>query len=309
MNMLYHEPVLVRETIKYLDCGDKKLFVDCTLGGGGHVEQILQASGSCAQVIAFDWDSEAIKFAQKRLEKYENQVHYFCENFIYIDEVLNNLKITKVDGILMDLGISSNQLIRGDLGISYQIDSKLDMRMNKNNTLTAYDVINTYKEEKLYKIFKDYGELYNAKKIARIIVNTRNKNSIKTTFDLKKIAFYALAKKQNINKYLAQIFQAIRIEVNNELDNLANFLNKTPDLLSKGGRLVVISFHSLEDRIVKIFLKKNSGICVCQNKFMCTCLPKNEFEILTKKPIKADLRDIEDNPRARSACLRAAMKI
>lgn len=285
-----HVPVLLDEATDLLLGNSGRVYVDCTVGAGGHAKRILEKNPD-AYVVGIDLDEEALDLAENNLKDYEGRFSLYRANFSQIDEVLEEEGLEKVDGFLFDLGVSMMQ-IKSERGFSFQIDAPLDMRMNRDQKLTAYRVVNEYSERDLERIFREYGEEKFSKKIARAIVTRRKKKPIETTSELAQIVWECYPPKLRYGRIhpATRVFQAIRIEVNRELDNLKEALEKTPDLLNPKGRLVVISFHSLEDRIVKNFLKEREDI----------------FKVLTKKPLRPPEEEIEKNPPSRSAKLRAA---
>lgn len=307
-----HISVLLKETIDLLEPERSGVFVDCTLGLGGHSEAILQASEK-TQVIGIDQDLEAIAFAKKRLEKFGDRFQVFHANFSEIESVLDEAKIDKVDGILADLGVSSLQLDSENRGFSFRFDAPLDMRMNPDSDdETAAELLETLSEFEIARIIYEYGEERFSRRIARRIVEKRELGlSPKTTKELADLVAKTIphSKKDKIHP-ATRTFQALRIAVNRELDILEKFLYSAIDNLNKNGRLAIISFHSLEDRIVKRTLQKFSGKCDCPPNFpVCICGAKKEIEILTRKPIVPTDFEIEANPRARSAKLRVGRKL
>jgi 16S rRNA (cytosine1402-N4)-methyltransferase len=300
----YHIPVLRTEVAHYLLQRKDGIYVDATLGGGGHAEYLIQQLNPNARYIGIDQDSDAIIFARERLAHYPNVI---CKqaNFINTQSVLNKLKIRSIDGFFLDLGISSFQIDNPHRGFTYMHDGPLDMRMNHNQKVSAYHILNESEETDLKKIFRDYGEERHAGRIARQIARERSKNPIRTSKQLCQIIDRAVSKNHVIKSY-ARIFQAIRIVVNSELTALDTVLKNCLEFIRKGGRLVIIAYHSLEDRIVKTFLKQQADPCVCPPEFpYCVCGKEPRLKILTKRPISANQDEIRINPRARSAILRA----
>ncbi len=266
---MFHEPVLKEEALTFLVTAKNGIYLDGTLGGGGHSEAILKNINKSGRLVALDLDNDAIHFSRTRL-KHKN---FLVEqaNFKNLGEVLKKLKIKRVHGILLDLGVSSYQIDTAEKGFSYRASGKLDMRMNSKQQLTAHEIANTFSEEKLCEIFKKYGEERRYRAISRVIIKEREKNVIETTTDLQEIISMVLPY-QNRVKSLSRIFQALRIAVNEELENLKAALESGLDYLTTGGRLVVISYHSLEDRIVKNFFKQESRRCVCPPDLpICVC--------------------------------------
>lgn len=306
-----HEPVLLNETTKFLNIKHDGIYVDCTLGGAGHSSEILSNLSEDGKLIGIDQDLDALKAAKDNLNEYSNVI-FIHDNFYNIKDILYKLNIDKVDGIIMDLGVSSYQLDNAARGFSYMKDAPLDMRMNKDNDFSAYDVVNTYSEEDLYKVIKNYGEEKFAKRIANFIVNKRTNAPISTTFDLVDVIKAAIpARYRRTGPHPAtRTFQAIRIEVNGELDILNKSIEDCIDMLNSEGRMCIITFHSLEDRIVKRKFKELEDPCTCPKEFpVCICGKEPIVKIINKKPIKANEQEIEINPRSRSAKLRCVQKL
>lgn len=304
MEEVYHIPVLYRETIDNIVLNRDGVYMDCTLGGGGHSQGILEALSEKGKLIAIDQDEQAIAFASKRLEKYENKIKIFKNNFSNMDIVAYMAGIDKFDGIIMDIGVSSTQLDEAERGFSYRFDAPLDMRMDKNQKISAYNVVNEYSETQLLKIIYEYGEERFAKKIVKNIIESRKIKPVETTLELveliKKATGYG-GKKHPAKK----TFQAIRIEVNRELEVLTEAIDKGLKLLKKGGRLGIITFHSLEDRIVKQKFKEIEKSCICPPQIpVCICGKISEAKVITKKPIIAAENELDENNRAHSAKLR-----
>lgn len=283
--------------------------MDGTLGGGGHSEEILKRL-TTGKLIAIDRDEEAILAAKERLKDYKNVI-YIKDNFKNIKEILRNLGIEKVDGILLDLGVSSYQLEEVERGFSYMKDAPLDMRMDKTSPFSAYDVVNRYSEKELERVIREYGEEKWASRIAKFIVEERKKGDIKTTSQLVEIIKKAIpASARRTGPHPAKrTFQAIRIEVNEELKDLDKALEDMVEVLRGKGRIAVITFHSLEDRIVKNTFKKLENPCTCPPGLPCTCGKQPVIKIITKKPILPSKEEVEENPRSRSAKLRVAEKL
>jgi 16S rRNA (cytosine1402-N4)-methyltransferase len=306
----YHEPVMLDEVIKGLNIKKSGIYLDCTLGGGGHTKAISKIA-SDGRVISIDRDEEAILNFEKERDSYPN-VTVVKDNFLNIDKVLRDLKINKVDGALIDLGVSSHQLDKGERGFSYNENYELDMRMNKEQKLSARHIVNGYTKDELREIIYNYGEEKWADRIAEFIVKERQDRFIETTFDLVEIIKKAIPKSARIDgpHPAKRTFQAIRIEVNKELDVIEPTIKKIVNSLNKNGIICVITFHSLEDRIVKNTFKWLEKDCICPPKQpICNCDKKKEIKIITKKPIEASRKEIERNPRSRSAKLRIAKKI
>ena len=306
-----HVSVLLDECINALNIKEDGIYVDCTLGGAGHSSEIVKRLSSDGRLIGFDQDKHALKAAGERLKDYKN-VTYVHSNFYAIYDVLTDLGIDGVDGILMDLGVSSYQLDNGERGFSYMQDAPLDMRMNRENEFSAYEIVNTYSEEELYRIIKEYGEEKFAKRIASFIVKNREEKNIETTLELVEIIKAAIpAKARREGPHPAKrTFQAIRIEVNKELEIISKTILDGVKKLNKGGRMAIITFHSLEDRIVKNTFKELANPCTCPSEFpVCVCNRKPEVKLISRKPIEASKEELEFNPRSRSAKLRIIEKL
>ena len=296
----YHLPVLLKESINGLKIDDEGIYVDATFGGGGHSLEILRSLSKKGRLVSFDQDPDSINNSYK-----ESNFYFVNENFKYMNRFLKNLGFSKVNGILADLGVSSFQINTPARGFSYRYDAALDMRMNKNNTLDAMKVINTYNHENLSKILFEYGDIKNSKKISEKIIKARTANKINTTFDLNKI-LKPLYPERYLNKNLSRIYQAIRIEVNKELDVLKSFLEQTSELLLPGGRLCVISYHSLEDRMVKRYITNGNFSTTAEKDLY------GNFSVPFKKigkMIQPSAVELKENIRSRSAKLRIAEKI
>ncbi len=306
-----HVSVLLEECMQGLNIKEDGIYVDCTMGGAGHSSEILKHLSKKGRLIGIDQDNDALKASKERLKDYEN-VTYVHNNFYNIYDILESLNIEKVDGILMDLGVSSYQLDNGERGFSYMKDAPLDMRMDRDNGLSAYEVVNKYSLEELYNVIKEYGEEKFAKRIAQFIVSRREDKPIETTFELVDIIKAAIpAKARREGPHPAKrTFQAIRIEVNSELAILNKAIEDSIEKLNEGGRLAIITFHSLEDRIVKTKFKELEKPCTCPKEFpICICGKKPKVKVITRKPIDPSEEELEINPRSRSAKLRVAEKI
>lgn len=306
-----HISVLLNECIEGLNIKEDGIYVDCTLGGAGHSSVILENLSENGRLIGIDQDKDALKAAGQKLEKFNNAtlVH---SNFENIKNVLDNLDIEGVDGILIDLGVSSYQLDTADRGFSYMQDAPLDMRMNREEAFSAYEVVNGYTGEQLYRVIREYGEEKFAKRIVDFIIKAREEKAIETTFELVEIIKAAIpAKARREGPHPAKrTFQAIRIEVNRELAIIKETINDGVSKLNKGGRMAIITFHSLEDRIVKNAYKALTNPCTCPSGFpVCVCNSDPIVKILTKKPIEASAEELEYNPRSRSAKLRVIEKL
>lgn len=306
-----HKPVLLNETIDGLDINKDGIYVDCTLGGGGHSLEIVKRLSSEGRLIAIDKDDEALASAKNRLKEYNN-ITYIHNDFKNVIDELDNLGIKEVDGVLLDLGVSSYQLDNQDRGFSYSADAPLDMRMDKQQSFSAYDVINGYDEKRLADVIYEYGEERFSRKIAYNIVMARKDKPIQTTFELARLIEKSIpvATRWKGGNPCKRTFQAIRIEVNSELDGLGETLNSLSLRLKKGGRLCVITFHSLEDRIAKRVFIELEKSCICPpNQPICNCGKRKEIEIITKKPIVANEKELEENSRAACAKLRIIKRI
>lgn len=306
-----HISVLLDEVIDGLDIKPDGIYVDCTLGGGGHSIEILKRLSEKGKLIGIDQDTNALKAAGEKLKNFKNVI-YVHDNFYNIEEILKSLNIEKVDGILMDLGVSSHQLDEGERGFSYMQDAPLDMRMNRESHFSAYNVINEYEEKELYRVIKEYGEEKFAKRIAFNIVKNRNEKPIETTLQLVDIIKRSIpAKFRREGHHPAKrTFQAIRIEVNRELYILDKAIEDGVNRLNKGGRITIITFHSLEDRIVKNKFNQLQNPCTCPKDFpICVCGKTSKLKVISRKPIVASEEELEDNPRSRSAKLRIGKKV
>ena len=305
-----HISVLKEESISGLNINPEGIYVDCTTGGGGHSYEIASRL-TTGRLICFDKDTDALTFAKERLKKYIDKITFVNRNFADIEEVLDELNIEGVDGILADLGVSSYQIDTAERGFSFMRNARLDMRMNKTQELDAYKVINTYKEEDLSRILFMYGEEKNARQIARKICKIRETKPIETTFELRDIVVSSYPPKfQNKPSLCNKAFQAIRIEVNNELEDLPISVEKMLRKLKKNGRLCIITFHPLEDRIVKQAFKLHSTNCICPPKIpMCICKHKADINLITRRPIVPEDNELLSNSRAGSAKLRIAEKL
>ncbi|MBI1342338.1 MAG: 16S rRNA (cytosine(1402)-N(4))-methyltransferase RsmH [Terrimonas sp.] len=297
----YHIPVLLHSTIGLLQIKPGGIYVDCTFGGGGHARAILEKLGPEGRLIAFDQDEDA----RKNLPD-DPRLLFIPQNFRHLQRFLRLHQVTAVDGILADLGVSSHQFDQGERGFSIRFEGELDMRMDQRQNQKALDVVRTYSEQQLHKLFEQYGEVTNAKTLAKTIVAARSITPIRKTEDFKQ-ALRGIVK-GNPQKYFAQVFQALRIEVNDELGSLKELLQQIPDLLKPGGRVAIITFHSLEDRLVKNFFRQGTFEETEGNPFIMQ-ESRNELTVITKKPVVAEPGEIKANSRSRSAKLRVAEKI
>ena len=302
-----HRSVLLYETVDSLQVKPDGIYVDGTLGGGGHALEVCRRLGEHGRLIGIDQDADAIAAASARLEEYRDKVTIVRSNYVEIDKVLRDLGIEKVDGIYLDLGVSSYQLDTASRGFTYREDAPLDMRMDQRNTQTAADIVNTYSEMELYRIIRDYGEDRFAKNIAKHIVRQRQEKPYETTGELIETIKAAIpAKIRATGGHPAKrTFQAIRIELNHELDVLNCSIDTMIDLLNPGGRLSIITFHSLEDRIVKKRFRDNENPCICPPEFpVCMCGRKSKGTVITRKPIVPGEEELEYNKRSKSSKLR-----
>lgn len=302
-----HKSVLLYETIDQLNIKPDGIYVDGTLGGGGHSYEIASRLSDKGRLIGIDQDEDAIKAASERLKPFMDRVTIVRNNYCNMDKVLDELSIDKVDGIMLDLGVSSYQLDTAERGFTYNVDAKLDMRMDQRQEVTARDIVNDYSEYDLYRIIRDYGEDRFAKNIAKHIVAARQKKPIETTFELNEIIKAAIPMKVRATggHPSKRTYQAIRIELNRELEVLENSIDMMIDRLNKEGRLCIITFHSLEDRIVKVRYKNNENPCTCPPSFpTCVCGKKSKGKVITRKPIIPSEEELEENSRSKSSKLR-----
>ncbi|WP_027701457.1 16S rRNA (cytosine(1402)-N(4))-methyltransferase RsmH [Metaclostridioides mangenotii] len=308
----HHVSVLLNECIDGLNIKPDGVYVDCTMGGAGHSIEIVKKLSSEGLFIGFDQDINAINTAKERLSEYSDRVKFVHSNFENIKSELEKLGITKIDGVLADLGVSSHQLDEADRGFSYMQDAPLDMRMDVRSEFSAYDVVNNYSEDELNRIIKEYGEENWSRRIAKFIVEAREESPIQNTGELVEIIKKAIPKKARIDgpHPAKRTFQAIRIEVNNELGVITSLIRDVASIMNNGGRICIITFHSLEDRIVKNEFKYLAIDCICPPELpMCQCDKEKEVKVITRKPILPSDEEVEVNPRSRSAKLRVAEKI
>jgi len=302
-----HKSVLLNETVDSLNIKPNGIYIDGTLGGGGHAYEVCKRLGEHGRFIGIDQDAEAIEAAGLRLAEFGDKVTIVRSNYVDIDNILKSLNISKVNGIMLDLGVSSHQLDTVERGFSYKENAPLDMRMDVRNPMTAKDIVNNYSEMELYRVIRYYGEDKFAKNIAKHIVNARKEKEIETTYELNDIIKAAIPMKMRVNggHPAKKTFQAIRIELNKELEVLNNSIDKMIDLLDDGGRLSIITFHSLEDRIVKTRFRNNENPCICPPDFpVCVCGKKSKGKVITRKPIVPSEQEIVENKRAKSSKLR-----
>lgn len=307
-----HKSVLLYETVDELNIKPDGIYVDGTLGGGGHSYEIAKRLSGGGRLIGIDQDEDAIKAAGKRLEPYMDRVTIVRNNYCNMDKVLDELGIDKVDGIMLDLGVSSYQLDAADRGFTYNVDTALDMRMDQRQEITAKDIVNEYSEFDLYRIIRDYGEDRFAKNIAKHIVAARQEKPIETTFELNDIIKAAIPMKVRATggHPSKRTYQAIRIELNKELEVLENSIDMMIDRLKPEGRLCIITFHSLEDRIVKIRFKNNENPCICPPSFpACVCGKVPKGRVITRKPVVPTDEEINGNSRSKSSKLRVFERV
>jgi 16S rRNA (cytosine1402-N4)-methyltransferase len=306
MDVEYHAPVLCDEAIEALLADPGLTYVDGTLGGGGHAERVCRLLSANGRLLCFDLDEDAIRFASRRLARFGDRVAFVRANFREMKTELRRMGLDRVGGVLLDLGVSSFQLDEGPRGFSFRSDEELDMRMDRRQQLTARDVVNGYPVEALADILFRYGEERLSRRIARRIANQR---PLRSTGDLS-AAVESVVGERFLVKTLARVFQALRIEVNGELDNLSAGLTAALDVLAPGGRLVVVAYHSLEDRIVKEFFRKEAAVVIPSGHKLVPDAPRNpRLRILTRRPVQPSALEIERNPRARSARLRVAERV
>jgi len=312
MEASYHTSVMLKEAVDSLNCRAGHVYLDGTLGGGGHAYEILKRTVPDGILIGIDTDEDAINEAGQTLREFGDRAILVKDNFIRLKRVLTNLHIEKVDGILLDLGVSSHQLQTEARGFSFSVDAPLDMRMSRDSDITAHTLVNTLEERELEKILREFGEEPAARRIARAIVKRRHDAPINTTSELAQLIAGVLhrgRKKGRIHP-ATKTFQALRIAVNHELDNLRTAIMDGIDVLNADGRFSVISFHSLEDRIVKTMFRSWERECVCPPDFpICVCNREKKLKVLTKKAIMPGEDEVRGNPRARSARLRTAIRV
>jgi 16S rRNA (cytosine1402-N4)-methyltransferase len=305
-----HVSVLVREMIECLRPGPGKRYFDGTLGGGGHTEQILIESSPDGQVLGLDRDDEALAATRERLHRFEGRFIARQASFADAKDILTEIGWNSVDGAILDLGVSSHQIDSPERGFTFRAMARLDMRMDRRQSLDAHEIVNSFAAEQLERILRDYGEEPQARRIARAIVAGRKQHPLETTAQLVQIIERVKGRGRRDHHPATQVFQALRIAVNQELEQLEHFLEHGYDLLRPGGRMVVISFHSLEDRVVKRAFRKWNRACLCPPRALsCRCGWSQKVKLLTKKPIVPSAIEIQSNPRARSAKMRAVERI
>ena len=307
-----HQSVLLEETIALLDCHRGGIYVDGTIGGGGHAYHIFRTCPDIRLLIGIDRDEDALARARKRLEPFSNRCFLAKGNYSRIKRIISNLQIKTVDGFLLDLGVSAHQLLSPRRGFSFLREGPLDMRMDQEQKMTAADLVNNLPQDRLEKIFREFGEEKWSSRIARLIIKRRKETTIKTTSELAELIVKAIPFRSRSRKIhpATRIFQALRIAVNDELTHLQKGLSEAIDTLAAGGKIAVLSFHSLEDRIVKNTFRQYSRSCVCPpNIPQCCCGQSKKLRVLTKKPIVPGPEELRRNARSRSARLRGAEKI
>ena len=307
-----HTSVLLRETVDGLEIKPDGIYVDATLGGGGHAYEVCSRLSEQGSFIGIDQDADAIAAAASRLESFGEKVTIIRSNYCDMKQRLQEIGVDKVDGIVLDLGVSSYQLDTAERGFTYRVDAPLDMRMDQRQSTTAKDSVNGYSEMELYRIIRDYGEDKFAKNIAKHIVMEREKAPIETTAQLNEVIKRAIPMKfqKNAGHPSKRTFQAIRIELNRELDVLKESLDDMIEILNPGGRICIITFHSLEDRIVKSTFRKNENPCTCPSHFpVCVCGNVSKGRVITRKPILPSEEELRDNSRSKSAKLRIFERI
>jgi 16S rRNA (cytosine1402-N4)-methyltransferase len=310
--MIFHKPVMVKEIAESLSCKRGGIYVDGTVGGGGHAYEILERTAPNGLLIGIDLDDEALIEAEKSLRSFGERKILVKGNFADVAAIITSLNIKLVDGILLDLGVSSHQLENAERGFSFSLEAPLDMRMDRSRGFTACDLVNHFSEKELEKVIRDYGEEKMARRIARAIIKKRKAEPLLTTTDLAAVVYEAASSGYRLQRIdpATRTFQAIRIAVNNELDNLPKAIRSGIELLKRGGRFSIISFHSLEDRIVKNEFRLLEKGCVCPPDLpVCGCGRKTLIKVLTRKPVRPDECEIAVNLRARSARLRTAERI
>lgn len=305
-----HTPVLIQESMGLLKPRPGERYLDGTLGGGGHAEEILLRSRPDGRVLGLDWDEDAVTAAGQRLSRFGERLTLRRGNFAQAKKILADIDWGQVDGVLLDLGVSSHQFDAAERGFSFQASAPLDMRMDRRQPLTALEIVNSFPESQVAKIISDYGEEPRARRIAGAIASERKNRAIETTTDLADLIVRVKGRRNRAHHPATQTFQALRIAVNRELEALKSFLEYGYELLQPGGRMVIISFHSLEDRLVKTAFRKWSEKCICPPRtLICECGWSQKARRLTRKPIIASAEEVRANPRARAAKLRAVVRL
>lgn len=310
--MVHHHPVLPEEVIAYLKCQAGRDYIDCTVGGGGHAAQILERSSPNGGLLGIDWDPEAIRIARDRLNRYKGRVILVRDSFSNLSRIARNHGFEPVDGILLDLGVSSFQLEDAQRGFSFRAEGPLDMRMDSSRREMASDLINRFPVRELERLLREYGEERWARRISQFIQKRRQKGSISTTTELRNIVHSAIPASFHSRRIdpATKTFMALRIAINKELDNLKTVLKEVVPLLRHGGRICIISYHSLEDRLVKTYFRKAERGCTCPPRLpRCVCHGEKSIRVVTSKPVSPSRKEIDQNPRARSAKLRVAERI
>jgi 16S rRNA (cytosine1402-N4)-methyltransferase len=308
--MFAHTSVLIQESMGLLKPRSGECYLDGTLGGGGHAEEILLRSSPDGRVLGLDWDEDAVRAAGQRLNRFGDRLTVRQANFDQAKEILAHINWDRVDGVLLDLGVSSHQFDAAERGFSFQASAPLDMRMDRRQRLTAFEIVNSFPEAEIAKIISDYGEEPRARRIAAAIATERKDRAIETTIDLAELISRVKGRRSRAHHPATQTFQALRIAVNRELETLKRFLESGYELLRPGGRMVIISFHSLEDRLVKTAFRKWSEKCVCPPRTLkCECGWSQKAQRLTRKPIIASAEEVRANRRARAAKLRAIVRL
>lgn len=307
--MAYHTPVLLKEVVSHMQPRSGGLYVDATLGGGGHATELLRASSPDGRLIGLDWDAEALAEVERRLGEMRGRATLVRANFAEMESVMMDLGVTSVDGVLFDLGISSRHVDAASRGFSFQREGPLDMRMDTRTEVNASDLLNAASEAQLAAVFLRYGEERRARAIARAVVRARQRQPLATTTDLVRVVEQVLGPKRGPTHPATRVFQALRIYVNRELENLERGLAAAVQRLKSGGRIVVIAYHSLEDRIVKHFFQRLGSACICPPALpVCACGRKDELRVITKRPVVPSPEELAANPRSRSAKMRVAEK-
>ena len=305
-----HTSVLIQESMALLKPKPGERYLDGTLGGGGHAEEILLRSSPDGRVLGLDWDEDAVRAAVERLRRFGDRLTLRPANFAQAKEILEDLSWNQVNGVLLDLGVSSHQFDAAERGFSFQASAPLDMRMDRRQRLTALEIVSSFSESQIAKIISDYGEEPRARRIAAAIARERKERAFETTIDLADLIVRVKGKRNRAHHPATQTFQALRIAVNRELETLKSFLEDGYELLQPGGRMVIISFHSLEDRLVKTAFRKWSQTCICPPRTLqCECGWSQKARRLTRKPIIASAEEVRANPRARAAKLRAVVRL
>ena len=305
-----HTPVLIQESMGLLKPRPGERYLDGTLGGGGQTEEILLRSSPDGRALGLDWDEDALRAARQRLSHYEDRLTILQANFNQAKAILTDMNWGQVDGVLLDLGVSSHQFDAAERGFSFQSSAPLDMRMDRRQPLTALEIVNVFSEAEIAKIITEYGEEPRARRIAAAITAERRDRAIETTIDLARLIATVKGRRSRAHHPATQTFQALRIAVNRELESLKEFLEHGYELLHPGGRMVIISFHSLEDRLVKTAFRTWSQKCVCPPRTIkCECGWSQKAQRLTRKPIIASAEEVRANPRARAAKLRAVVRV